>query len=170
VARLLHDSTMQLVDRVAGCMVLLFGQPQSKIAAMTSDQVTHAGDTVTIRLGRHDIPVPDPLGDLLLQLIREGKTHVGIATPTHTRWLFPGGLPGQPITPKRLAERLRAIGIPTQAARRAALTDLAAHLPAAVLADLLDLHTTTAVKWMNHAGADWSHYAAEIAHTRNHQP
>jgi hypothetical protein len=170
VARLLHDSTMQLVDRVAGCMVLLFGQPQSKIAAMTSNQVTHAGDTVTIRLGRHEIPVPDPLGDLLLQLIREGKTHVGIGTPTHTRWLFPGGLPGQPITPKRLAERLRAIGIPTQAARRAALTDLAAHLPAAVLADLLDLHPTTAVKWMNQAGADWSHYAAKIARTRNHQP
>jgi hypothetical protein len=79
----------------------------------------------------------------LLQLVRDRKTHIGVGTPTHTRWLFPGGLPGQPITPKRLADRLRALGIPTQAARRAALTDLAAQLPAAVLADLLDLHPTT---------------------------
>ena len=121
-------------------------------------------------IGGHDIPVPDPLGDLLLRLIRDGKTHIGIGSPTHTRWLFPGGLPGRPISASRLAERLRAIGIHTRAARRAALTDLAAQLPAAVLADLLGLHPTTAVKWMNQAGADWSRYAAELARDRNHQP
>ena len=170
VARLLNDDTLPIVDRVAGCMVLLFGQPQSKIVAMTTDQIKHTGDTVTIRIGRHDIPVPDPLGKLLLQLIHDRKTHLSVGTPIHTRWLFPGGLPGQPITASRLADRLRALGIPTQAARRAALTDLAAHLPAAVLADLLDLHPTTAVKWMHQAGADWTRYAADLARTRNHQP
>jgi hypothetical protein len=170
VSRLLHDNTLHLIDRVAGCLVLLFGQQQSKIAEMTTDQISQTGDTVTIRLGRHHIPVPDPLGELLLQLIHDGKSHVGIGSPTHTRWLFPGGLPGRPITASRLAERLRAIGIPTRAARRAALTDLAAQLPAAVLADLLGLHPTTAVKWTSQAGADWCRYAAEIARTRNHQP
>ena len=79
-------------------------------------------------------------------------------------------LPGRPITPARLAERLRALGIPVQAGRRAALTDLAAQLPAAVLADLLGLHPTTAVAWMHQAGGDWTRYAAQIARTRNHQP
>jgi hypothetical protein len=39
-----------------------------------------------------------------------------------------------------------------------------------VLADLLNLHPTTAAKWSHEAGADWSRYAAEIARTRNHQP
>jgi hypothetical protein len=48
-----------------------------------------------------------------------------------------GGLPGQPITPQRLAARLRDLGIPVMAARRTALTGLAAQLPAAVLADIL---------------------------------
>ena len=42
--------------------------------------------------------------------------------------------------------------------------------PAAVLADLLGLHPTTAVKWMHQAGADWTRYAAEVARTRNYQP
>ncbi len=170
VSRLLHDDTLHLVDRVAGCMVLLFGQQQSRIAAMTTDQITDTGDTVTVRFGRHDVPTPPPLGHLLLQLIRDGKSHVGIGSPAHTRWLFPGGVPGRPITASRLADRLRILGIPTQAGRRAALIDLAAQLPAAVLADLLGLHPTTAVKWMNQAGADWSRYAAELARTRNHQP
>jgi hypothetical protein len=170
VARLLHDDTLHLIDRVAGCMVLLFGQQQTRIATMTTEQITRTGDTVTVRFGRHDVPVPEPLGDLLLQLIHDGKPHVGIGSPAQSPWLFPGLLPGRPITASRLADRLRALGIPTQAARHAALTDLAAHLPAAVLADLLGLHPTTAVKWMNQAGGDWSRYAADIARSRNHQP
>jgi hypothetical protein len=35
-------------------------------------------------------------------------------------------------------------------------------MPAAVLADLLGLHPTTAVRWMHEAGADWTRYAAEL--------
>ncbi|WP_204801038.1 hypothetical protein [Mycobacterium riyadhense] len=46
---------------------------------------------------------------------------------------------------------------------------MAAQLPAAVLADLLGLAPTTAVKWMRQAGGDWSGYAAELAKARNHQ-
>ena len=56
------------------------------------------------------------------------------------------------------------------AGRRAALTDLAAQLPAAVLADLLHLSPGAAVHWMHDAGADWTRYAAELARDRNHQP
>ena len=63
---------------------------------------------------------------------------------------------------------LRALGIYAQTGRRAALLDLATQLPAAVLADLLGLHQTTAAKWMHQAGGDWSGYAAELAR-RPHQ-
>jgi hypothetical protein len=169
-ARLLHDDSIETTDRVAGCLVLLFGQAMTRIAALTTSQVTRHHDGVTIQLGQHQTPVPRPLGDLLLTLIADGKPYTGIGTPPGSTWLFPGLLPGQPITAKRLAERLRGLGIPVQAARRAALIDLAGHMPAAVLADLLGLHPTTAVKWMHQAGADWTRYAAEVARTRNHQP
>jgi hypothetical protein len=69
-----------------------------------------------------------------------------------------------------LAGRLRALGVPAKAGRRAALTDLAAQIPAAVLADLLGLHPTTAVSWMHQAGV-WSRNAAQLAHTAiaNHE-
>jgi hypothetical protein len=172
VSRLLHDDGLDTVDRVAGCLVLLFGQQQSRIAAMTTDQIIHRDndDEVFVSFGRHDIPVPQPLGALLLQLIHHGKSHVGVGSPPDSPWLFPGGLPGRPITASRLADRLRTLGIHTQAGRPAALLDLAIQLPAAVLAELLNLHPTTAVKWMHQAGGDWTRYAAEIARTRNHQP
>ena len=169
-ARLLRDDSLEVTDRVAGCLVLLFGQNMSRIAALTTSQVTRRDDGIAIQLGRHEVPVPEPLGALLLTLIAEGKPYTGIGSPPGSRWLFPGLLPGRPITASRLAERLRALGIPTQAGRRTALTDLAAQLPAAVLADLLGLHPTTAVRWMHQAGADWNRYAAELARTRNHQP
>ncbi|MGH3920067.1 MAG: hypothetical protein ACRDSG_13690 [Pseudonocardiaceae bacterium] len=170
VAQLLHDDSLTTVDRVAGCLLLLFGQQQSRIAVMTTDQITHHGNDVFIRFGQHDVPAPEPLGALLLQLITHGKSHVGIGSPTTTQWLFPGGMPGQPITASRLAQRLRALGIPTQAARRATLIDLASQLPAAVLADLLNLSPTTAVRWTHQAGGNWTRYAADLARTSNHQP
>jgi hypothetical protein len=169
--RLLHDDDLQVTDRVAGCLVLLFGQNMTRVAALTTSDVTTCGQDVSVRLGRHEVPVPHPLGRLLLTLIHDGKPYTGIGSRPDSRWLFPGLLPGRPITPARLAERLRALGVPAKAGRRAALTDLAAQVPAAVLADLLGMHPTTAVSWMHQAGGDWSRYAAQLAQTAitNHE-
>jgi hypothetical protein len=168
-ARLLRDATIEPADRAAGCLVLLHGQNVTRIAALTVSQVTRHGDDVHIRLGKHDIPVPPALGTILLTLIADGKPNTGTGSPAPGKWLFPGLLPGQPITPARLSARLNAIGIPVRAARRAALTDLAAQVPAAVLADALGIHPTTAVHWTRDAGSDWNRYAAELARTRNHK-
>jgi hypothetical protein len=168
-ARLLHDDALDPTDRVAGCLLLLYGQPLSRIAVMTTSQVTRCGEEMLIRLGRHDMPVPGPLAITITQLINDGRSHRGVGSPQQTAWLFPGHLPGRPITPDTLGGRLRALGIYAQASRRAALLDLAAELPAAVLADLLGLHQNTAAKWMHQAGGDWSRYAAELAR-RPHQP
>ena len=128
---------------------------------MTISQITRRDDQTFIRLGRHDVPVPGPLASALRQLISGGGSYRGVGSPAATTWLFPGHLPGRPITPDTLGERLRALGIYAQTGRRAALLDLAAQLPAAVLADLLGLHENTAARWMHQAGGDWSRYAAQ---------
>jgi hypothetical protein len=169
-ARLLHDDTLDHTDRAAGCLLLLYGQQLSRIAVMTTSQVTTRDGAVHVRLGDHDVPVPEPLGIVLTELIRTGRTYTGTGSPARTPWLLPGGLPGQPITASRLGGRLRALGIYAKTGRRAALLDLAARLPAAVLADLLGLAPGTAVRWMRQAGGDWSSYAAELTRTRHHQP
>jgi hypothetical protein len=168
ITRLLRDDAIEPADRAAGCLVLLYGQNVTRIAALTVSQVT-CHDDVHIRLGKHDIPVPPALGTILLTLIADGKPYTGTGSPAPGKWLFPGLLPGQPITPARLSARLNAIGIPVRPARRAALTDLAAQVPAAVLADALGIHPTTAAHWTGDAGSDWNRYAAELARTRNHK-
>jgi integrase len=138
-ARPLHDDTLDLTDRAAGCLLLLYGQQLSRIAAMTTSQVTGRDGAVSVRFGRYDVPVPQPPGAILTELISAGRSHAGTGSPAATPWLFPGGLPGRPITAARLGQRLRNLGIYAMAGRWAALTDLAAQLPAAVLADLLHL-------------------------------
>jgi len=136
---------------------------------MTTRQITRRDDTTLLLLGRHEVPAPAPLADTVAQLIGDGRTHRGVGSPAATTWLFPGHLPGRPITPSRLGERLRDIGIYAQTGRRATMLDLAAQLPAAVLADLLGLHENTATKWTSQAGGDWTRYAAELAHSHPRQ-
>lgn len=164
LARLLHDDTLDRTDRVAGAILLCYGQQLSRIAVITTDQIHRHHDHVTLRLGTSEITVPEPLAGLLTDLIHHGRRHQGIGTPTQpSQWLFPGHLPGRPITGSRLGERLRHLGIRALPGRRATLLQLAAEIPAAVLADLLHLHPGTATHWTRAAGGDWSRYAASIA-------
>jgi hypothetical protein len=83
-ARLLHDDTLDLTDRAAGCLLLLYGQQLSRIAAMTTSQVTSRDDTIFVRFGRHDAPVPEPLGVILTKLTRTGRSHAGTGSPATT--------------------------------------------------------------------------------------
>jgi len=162
--QLLHDTGLELIDRVAGSFVLLYAQPLSRITVMSTDQVGVHGRQVTVRFARHDVDIPEPLADLVATLAATGRQdHVGIAAPATTQWLFPGHLPGRPITASRLGARLGPLGIDARAARRAALIQLAAQLPAPVLADSLGITATTATDWVKTAGGDWANYAASTA-------
>ena len=102
VTRLLHDDSIPVTDRIAGCLVLLFGQNMTRAAAITTSQVTRHGCDVYVQFGQHEVPIPSALGMLLLTLIADGKPNTGTGSPAVGPWLFPGLLPGQPITPARL--------------------------------------------------------------------
>jgi len=170
IARLLHDDTLELTDRVAGAFLLCYGQQLSRIAVMTTEQVHRHDDVVSLRFGAHDLTVPQPLSVLLTDLIDVGRSHhLGVGSPTTSPWLFPGHLPGRPITPARLGERLPALGIRALPGRRATLLQLAAEVPAAVLAELLHLTPATATRWTRDAAGDWSRYAADLASRGDHQ-
>lgn len=161
IARLLHDDTLELTDRVAGAFLLCHGQQLSRIAVMTTEHVHRHDDVVSLRFGTHDLTVPEPLSVLLTDLIDAGRSHLGVGSPTTSPWPFPGHLPGRPITPARLGERLRALGIRALPGRRATLLQLAA--------ELLHLTPATATRWTRDAGGNWSRYAADRASKGDHQ-
>lgn len=87
-----------------------------------------------------------------------GGTGTGAANPA-ARWLFPGGRPGQPLTPGALLPSLRHLGIPVTKARTAALHALVRQAPAPVIAQALGYHHTTTVhRHHADAGGTWNRY------------
>jgi len=118
---------------------------------------------VRLRLGREPIVLPDPLGALVLQLAASRRGHAAPGDQGSSRWLFPGGQPGRPISACRLAGRLRQLGLRPGPARSTALFGLATDLPAALLARLLGINISVAVAWQRASSGDWAAYAADYS-------
>ena len=161
VRRLLRDEAIDLRDRVAGCLVLVYAQPLTRIVVLTADQVTVHGDRVTIALGDGPLELPEPLARLTATLARTRRARASTAaTRTVPAWLFPGMRVGQPLDCAYLQRRLGRLGIRPLAGRTSAVMTLAGALPPTILADLLGISETTATKWYRLAGGEWSRYAA----------
>ncbi len=161
--RLLHDDTVAPEHRLAGLLVLLYAQQPATISRLSIADIDIHSDHVALRLGREPIVVPEPLADLVCQLVARRQGHDRIGHDAGTPWLFPGGRPGQPISSYRLTERLRQIGLQPGQARSTALFQLAGELPAAILARLLGVHISVAVKWQQLSSGDWTNYAADVS-------
>ena len=161
--RLIHDDTLAPEHRVAGLLVLLYAQQPATISRLSVDHVEINGDEVRLRLGREPVVVPEPLADLVRQLLATRGGHARIGSQDSSPWLFPGGRPGQPISSFQLSERLHRIGLQPGPARSTALFQLASELPAAILARLLGIHISVAVKWQRASAGDWTNYAAEVS-------
>jgi hypothetical protein len=161
--QLLHDTTIDTEDRLAGLLLLLYAQGPSAIGLLTTDQITISDDGVSISFGRTPIRLPHPVDELVRGVVasRRGHATVGAATPSH--WLFPGGQPGRPISTERLKLRLNRLGIRPNQARSTALFQLATEIPAAILARTLGISVNSAVRWQQISAGDWAGYAADVS-------
>jgi len=165
--RLLHDDDLKPEDRLAGLLVLLYAQGATAISRMTVEQIRLSGDGVHLRLGRVPIQLPEPVAALARAVVANRKGHATIGTRQPSPWLFPGGQPGRPISTARLTSRLHDLGIRPGQDRSTALFQLAAEIPAAILARTLAISTDAAVTWQRHAAGDWVTYAADVSRRRD---
>ncbi|GAA3812104.1 hypothetical protein ACFQ0G_14475 [Streptomyces chiangmaiensis] len=105
--------------------------------------------------------LPAPLDALMEELIASRRGHTLVDEPG--TWLFPGRVPGKPLSSDQLVLRLRALGVNPREDRATALFTLAAQVPAAILARMLGIHRAVAVQWQRASGGDWAAYAADVA-------
>ena len=165
----LTDETLPADVRAAGALILLFGLHAQRIRHLTTDHVILRDNSTYLTAGRHPILLPPRLAAILTQLAAQPPPQLMIPHgPTAPRWLFPGRIPGQPIHTRSLTSRLSRHGISARPARNGALIALAADLPAAILADLLGMHVSTAVRWVTYARRDWATYLAIRAADQKH--
>ncbi|QGG94941.1 hypothetical protein [Actinomarinicola tropica] len=155
---LLHNEDIPLDLRIAGLLVLVYGQHLSRVATIRLDDIEH-GPPTTVKFGSSPVALLEPLDDLVRRQVETPRGHAGAAV--ENPWLFPGGHAGENVTPEQLRKRLEAaIGIRARPSRNTALLHLAREIPVPVLADLLGLHFNTAVDWVQLARGDWSGYVA----------
>lgn len=158
--RCLTDPGLDLRVRVAGALVLLFGQNLTRIAALSAEDLDTDGDDTYLTLRDHPVLLPPVLATLIADLAAQPRpTDDPHPTDTPT-WLFPGRNATH-LSSGRLAQLLgRDLDLDARAARGGALLALAADLPASVLADLLGLSVTAALRWGALAARDQGVYLA----------
>lgn len=119
--------------------------------------MTVTDDSVEIRLGRHNVTVPEPFATLVRELHRS-PANTKTAAHRENRWLFPGYAPGQHINADHLSHQLRQRGAPPLATRAAAWQEFGRSMPPSLVADALGISPVTAMKHAQLAGADYLRY------------
>ncbi len=146
-------------DRLLMILILIFGQPVERIAALTWDHVTIA-DHVTIRLGNLDIILPDPLDQPVRELLRD-PVHANTAAHPNSPWIFRGVAPGRHSSPQALRLHLASTFSP-RAARLGTLHELTKATPAAILADVLGYSPATIERHAKASGSTYAQYVAAL--------
>ncbi|GAA3717261.1 hypothetical protein GCM10022204_41470 [Microlunatus aurantiacus] len=163
---LLVDVTVPAQDRLVGCLVLLYGQPLTRICQLRLTDVNVLSETTSLRLGGTAVELPPRVADVLREVIADrtqrttpGVSHGLVPQPI---WVFPGRPATQPASAESLRRRLANVGITSvRSARNTALITLAREVPPVVLADLLGLSVGAAVRWRDLSGGTWTSYTAQ---------
>jgi hypothetical protein len=87
INRCLHDATLNVQTRLAAILILVFGQPVTRIVKLTSSSATVEKGRVWLGLGRVPLPMAPPI-DRLGLAARNGS--VQRREQGGRGWLFPG--------------------------------------------------------------------------------
>jgi hypothetical protein len=151
--RLLRTGEEDPRDRLGAVLILLFGQPATRVARLRASAVTIDIDgRVHIALGDTPVRLREPLAHLAIAVADDARQ---VGSP----WLFPGEN-GRPASSDQLRRRLSKIGLDNVLmARNSARAAFATDVPPALLADKLGLSIGAAVAWSRAVGAARADYA-----------
>ncbi|MFI5664836.1 hypothetical protein [Streptomyces sp. NPDC051684] len=157
----LTSDALPLRVRTARMLTLLYGLPSERIRHLTVADIEHRGQETYLRQRRHALLIPPRPARLLthLAVLAPEEALLPATDPTQL-WLYPGTVPGRPLSAAGFGLMMRRHGFYVSPARTAALISLAEHIPTPVLAQLLEIHINTALKWAAHAQPNWTAYLA----------
>jgi hypothetical protein len=160
IHQFLTDQRIDLRTRVAGCLLLLYAQPVTRLSQLTLDDIITGGEgQVSIRLGSPPTPVPEPFAAMLIE-VAANRANMNTAVNPGCQWLFPGQRAGLPLMPVRLRRQLHELGVPVTQARTASFRQLVLQAPPPVVARALGYDYGTAAEHAVAAGGTWNRYPA----------
>jgi hypothetical protein len=92
--RCLRDDSLALRLRVAGALVLLYGQIPTRIVELTVDSVTTTATDTYLVLRDQPVVLPPALAALILELAARSTHEQSTSSTGNPAWLFPGARPG----------------------------------------------------------------------------
>jgi hypothetical protein len=172
----LTDDALPTDVRAGGAITLLFGLSTERLCHLTLEHLKFGDKHAHLVLGRHPVLLPPRLAELLRQLAEQPQLRPQLSRAhPGPRWLFPGMVPGKPISTHGMTQKLNRHGM-TQKLNRHGMTQklnrhgilvrngapaaLAADLPSPILADVTGMHRHTALRWVAYARRDWAEYLA----------
>lgn len=162
VERVVHTQELTRRDRAAAILVLVFGQQIEDLVALTWDAVKVSDEIVTVRVGKIDIALPDPLDQPWRELAANPGNYLTASHP-NSNWVFRGYSPGRHVDPGHLRGRLKDV-FGTRAARLGTLHELTKLAPVAIIAEALGYSPATIER---HAIDSATAYASYIAAVRD---
>lgn len=162
---LLTGESESLPYRVAGTLLLLYGQLPTRIAALTMESIVLTPDELRISFGTEPAPVPKPFASLIGEHLAKRPNLRTAETP----WLFPSNRAGNHIDPQTIMHRLRSLGINLHGARNSALQHLVKEAPPPIVAELLGYSYQVAHLHSQKAAQTWSQYAAGTTQPHAHK-
>ena len=142
-------------DRTASLLLLLFGQPLTRIAAMKLSQVAVGADALTIRITDDVLVVPEPFATIIRKYLAD-LPNQNTSAHREQRWLFPGTKPGDHLNQTTIMNRLRDAGIDLRAAKNASMRALVLEIPAAIVADSFGYSYQVTDKHRRQSGASFT--------------
>ncbi|MDN5919276.1 MAG: hypothetical protein L0I76_29975 [Pseudonocardia sp.] len=161
--RVISPDELDVRERAAAILVLVFGQQVEHVARLTWNNVTVTPELVSVRLDGVEIALPAPLDQPWRHLAVEPGHDLTAAHP-RSNWVFRGSSPGQHIRAATLRNRLRDL-FSTRAARLGTLHELTKLAPVAVIAEILGYHPATIERHAIGSAATYARYIAARATT-----
>ena len=169
--RMVSDTALDPRLRLAGLLLILLGQPLTRILALSVDDFRDDGRTISLTLSDISLPLTGALAEVAREVLARAREHWKVHSPHTTAWLFPSPRPGgHPIGSITIGRLAADCSLDVLATRSRARYELGLSLPACVLVDTLHMSRSTAVRWVNEASTERRQYhAAKVREYRDHK-
>ncbi|GAB2711476.1 hypothetical protein [Kitasatospora kifunensis] len=159
----LTDDSIPTDVRAAGALLALYGHFVARLTPLTSHDLQNRQGDDYLTIAGTALLIPPAVAEVIRTQLAHRPPHTAAAEGAQRTWLFPGRNTGRPVTTDALTRRLRRHGIDPRLVRNTAMAAWAGQLPEAVVAQLFNIHLSTAVTWAKHTGRDWTDYLAARA-------
>ncbi|GIT82216.1 hypothetical protein LLS1_38850 [Leifsonia sp. LS1] len=161
IRRLVDPTTpLRPLERTAALLLLLYGQPLTRIASMRLNQIHATDTTIGIRFKSDHLHIPEPFAAIVRAHLHQ-LPNLNTSAHRDNIWLFPGGQPGQHIHQSTLMNLLRDAGIDLRGAKNASLRELVLQMPAPIVADSFNYSYTVTEQHRRNAGAQFIDYLSK---------